>query len=129
MPDGGVGADRAFLHQEVKVGGGADSLGCSRLDERSADTEVAHACDIVAAIASPVDPHMLGSRDTARESFRRCRCRQWMELEKAFHAGPRIAENKLVDRTGMPESYSRGRPKTSDFALKINEMRSQSYLV
>jgi hypothetical protein len=90
MPHGRVGANRAFLHEEMQVGDGADSLRLSSFDESPADAQVTHARDIVAAIASPVDPHVLRSRDAARESLRRCRCRQRLELEKAFHASPRI---------------------------------------
>lgn len=59
MPNRRVGSDGTFLHQKMQVRLRANLLRISRFDEHSADAHIADACDIVPAVASPVDPDML----------------------------------------------------------------------
>jgi hypothetical protein len=65
---GRLGANGAFLHQEVQVGGGTDALGLFCLYEHTANAEISNASYVIAAIASPVDPDMLAGNDAARHS-------------------------------------------------------------
>jgi hypothetical protein len=69
---------------------------------------------------------MLTGNNAARHAASRCRYSQW--LKHVFHAAPALRKNEVVDRTGMPECYSRGRPNTLDFIKKIEEKRFRSYL-
>lgn len=58
--DGRFGADCAFLDQKVEVGRGADAPGLRRLQKDAADAQIANARHVIAAVATPVDPDMLG---------------------------------------------------------------------
>jgi hypothetical protein len=64
----GVGLDAALLHEELEFGWHAFfDLEVRRLDEEAVDADVEDAGDIVAAVALPADPDVLGSRK-ARKS-------------------------------------------------------------
>ena len=90
VQDRGLGANGAFLNQEVKIGGGADALGLLGLKEHAADTEISNAGYVVAAIASPIDPDMLAGDNAARHSTSRSRHDEW--LKHAFHARPPLCK-------------------------------------
>jgi hypothetical protein len=68
VADEGVGLDAALLDEELKFGWHAFfDLEVWGLDEEAVDADIEDARDIVAAVALPADPNVLGGRK-ARKS-------------------------------------------------------------
>jgi hypothetical protein len=61
VADDGVGLDAAFLDQEIKFGGHAlFHFEVRGLDEQPVDADIQDAGDIVASVAAPADPNIVG---------------------------------------------------------------------